>query len=178
MKTMLRILLVVFVLIGLFILFTHFPTQKTQCDLEYLILTDNMMPLKWTRSGQVLPPVLPKQGARDALGIVYENGSYIAQDKIYQYKNTVLAFLFFRINNQLYFPSGLWRWSDLAGSEDWSLNGDERRIRCGDSDDPLLGHLCVAVIRYGTNISEFSSPIGEEIMSQDEFKKIVIAIDN
>lgn len=155
-----------------------FLPQNNRCDLDRLIVQDNMMPTAWKRRWQVLPPALPKEGAQDALNVVYENGSEIAQDTIYRYKNTAVAFLYFRINNQLYFPSGLWRWSDLAGSVDWRLNGDESRIQCGDSDDSLLGYLCVAVVRYGSYISVFSSPIEEGTMSTQEFNSIVVDIDN
>lgn len=177
MKPTLKVILVIFAVSILFVFFTYFLPQETQCRLETLILTEKMMPMGWTRSGQVVPPVLPKHGAQDALGVVYENGSDIAQDKIYRYKNAVLAFFFFRVNNQLFFPSGQWRWSDLDGKDGWGLNGDQKRIQCGYSDDPLLGHLCVAVVRYGPFISEFSSPIEEGIMTYEEFKAIVHAID-
>jgi hypothetical protein len=152
-------------------------SQSAKCNLESLLLQDNMMPDNWKRLWRILPPALPKEGAVDALKVVYENGNEIAQHTIYRYKNSLLTFLFLRINNQLFFPSGSWRWSDLAGSEDWGLNDDGGRIRCGDSDDPFLGDLCVAVIRYGPYISEFSSPIEEGVMSHEEFKALVVAID-
>jgi hypothetical protein len=153
-------------------------SQNAKCDLESLLLQDNMMPLNWERLWKVLPPALPKDGAQDALEVVYENQNEIASHTIYRYKNGVFSFLFLRINDQLFFPTGLRKWFELAGSGEWSLSGDEVRIRCGDSDDPLLGYRCSAVVRYGPFISDFSSPIGDEIMSKEEFKKIVVSIDN
>jgi len=86
--------------------------------------------------------------------------------------------LFLRINNEVFFPSGLRTWLKLKESEDWLLNGDEVKIQCGDSDDPLLGFRCDAVIRYGQYISKFSSPIEKGVMSQEEFKATVLAIDD
>lgn len=172
-KTIL-IILIIFCLCGFI---TLFLPQKNLCSLETLILTDNMMPIGWTRFGRVSPPALPKQGAYDALGVIYENGSEIAHGEIYRYKNSLQSFFFLRINNQYYFPSGSWKWSDIDGSEDWGLNGDEYRIKCGESDDPFLDNLCGAVIRYGPYISEFHSSSEEGLMSLDEFEAIVVAID-
>ena len=153
-------------------------SQNAKCDLESLVLQDNIMPLKWERLWKVLPPALPKDGAQDALEVVYENRNEMASHTIYRYKNGLLAFLFLRINNEIFFPSGLTIWSELEGSDCWLLHGDEAQIRCGDSDDPFLGSQCDAVIRYGPYISEFSSPLEEGIMSQEEFKAIVLAIDD
>jgi len=153
-------------------------SQPAYCNLEDLIVQDKMMPSEWKRLWRVLPPALPKHGAQDALNVVYENGSEIAQHTVFRYRNGFHAFLFLRVNHQLFFPSGLRKWIDLAGSGDWGLNGDEESIRCGDSDDPQFGYKCSAVVRYGLNISDFSSPVGEEIMSQEDFKRIVISIDD
>ena len=153
-------------------------SQGTKCDLEGLLLQDNMMPLNWERLWKVLPPALPREGAQDALEVDYENQNELARHTIYRYKNGFLAFLFLRINKEVYFPSGGRTWSQLEGSEDWLLHGDERRIQCGNSNDPLLGFRCDAVLRYGQYISEFSSPIGEGGMSQEQFKAIVLAIDD
>lgn len=177
MRKILRLvllILVVFVLLGIAI---NIP-RKSECELDNLLLQDNMMPLSWKRLWRILPPALPKDGSADALNVVYENGNKIVQHTIYRYNNELQAILFFRINNELYFPSSSWVWSELKGSDQWLLYGDELRIRCGESNDPFLGNLCVAVIRYGWFISKFSSSIGEGIMSQKEFKAIVIALDN
>ena len=174
-----RILNVILYLLTLCILlgFVLNFSQKTECDLESLILQDNMMPPQWERLWRVLPPALPKDGAQDALEVVYENQNEMASHTIYRYKNGLLAFLLHRINNEIFFPSGLRIWSQFEGSDYWLLNEDEDRIQCGDSDDPLLGYRCDAVVRYGPYISEFSSPIEEGIMGQEEFKAIVFAID-
>lgn len=153
-------------------------SQSAKCDLESLLLQDNKMPQKWERLWKVLPPALPRDGAQDALEVVYENQNDMASHTIYRYKNGLLAFLFLRVNNEVFFPSGLRVWSELEGSDDWPLNGDEEKIRCAESTDPLLGFKCDAVIRYGQYISEFSAPIEAGIMSHEEFKAIVLAIDD
>lgn len=158
--------------------FVIFFNQNTDYEFESLILQDNMMLRMWNRSGYVFPPVLPLQGAQDALGVAYEQGNDIVQHKIYQYKNKLLASFFFWFNDKIYFPLGSWNWTDLGYKEKWELNGDAEKVRCGVSDEPLLGSLCVAVIRYGPIISEFSSPIEKDVMSHEEFKAIVIAIDD
>jgi hypothetical protein len=176
MKTILKVIVFILALCALLGLVLNF-SQKFECDLESLILQDNMMPPNWERLWGILPPALPKEGAQDALGVVYEKQNEMASHTIYRYKNGVLAFMFIRINNQLYFPSGQWLWSDLNGDKDWGLSGDEYRIKCGESNDSLLGYLCVAVVRYGSYISEFSSPVEVDIMSETEFKAIVLAID-
>lgn len=177
MKNILKVVVIFLFLCGLLGYVVNF-SQNTECELESLIVKDNMIPPNWERLWRVIPPVLPKDGAQDALEVDYENGIEIAHHTIYQYKNSLLAMLFLRINKEVFFPSGQRIWSELEGSDYWMLHGDEERIRCGDSDDPFLGFKCDAVIRYGAFISEFSSPIEEDIMSHEEFKEIVVAIDN
>ena len=152
-------------------------SQNTRCDLQSLILEDSMMPRGWARLWSVLPPALPKDGAQDALEVVYENRNTRASHTVYRYRNGLLASLLLRVNNEIFFPSGLTAWSRLEGSESWPLHGNEARILCGDSSDPLLGSGCSAVIRYGPLVSAFSAPIEQGIMAPAEFKAIVVAVD-
>ena len=177
MKNILKVVLL-FLALCVLLGFVLSISQSAKCDLESLLLQDNMMPLNWKRLWRILPPALPKEGAVDALNVVYENGNEIAQHTIYRYKNGLLASFFLWVNNQKFFPSGSWDWFDLEESEDWELTGDVEKIRCGDGSDPFLGYLCVAAIRYGPFISEFSSPIEDGVMSHEEFKAIVVAIDD
>lgn len=67
--------------------------------------------------------------------------------------------------------------TDLDGINGWGLNGDQKKIQCGTSDAPLLGYICVAAVRYGPFISKFSSPIEGGVMTHEEFRAIVLAID-
>lgn len=177
MKSVLKVIVV---LLAFLMLLKLFLPENPQCSLENLILEDEMMPAGWQRFGWVSPPALPDLGARDARSVIYEKENAIAHHQVYQYKNQMVASLSLRINNQVFFPSSSssWIWSDLEGSDNWGLSGDVERIRCGISDNPLLGYNCGALIRYGLFISDFSSPVGEGIMSQEEFKSIVIAIDD
>ena len=141
-----KTLYVILLFLGFFVLsrFALNVSQKFGCDLESLLLKDNMLPAKWEKLWQVLPPALPTNGAIDALEVDYEYGNDMAAHTIYRYKNVLVAYLFLKINRQVYFPTSGWKWSNLAGSEDWELNGDEFRIRCGDSNDPFLDYLCVS----------------------------------
>jgi len=155
-----------------------FGYQKPKCALENLILQDDMMPSEWERLWRVLPPALPTDGATDALEVDYESGNNRASQTIYQYKNEFLAFFFLRFNDQVLFPTAWIKWTNLNGSESWDLNGNENRIRCGESQYPVIGYRCSAVVRYGQFISQFSTPIIEGNMSAEQFKSIVLAIDD
>jgi len=177
MKSLIKVIIV---LLTFLVLLKFFLPENPRCSLENIILNDDLMFLGWQRFGWVSPPALPGLGSQDALGVIYEKENAISHHSVYQYKNQLLASLSLRINNQVFFPSSSssWIWSDLEGSDDWVLCGDEVKIQCGNSDDPLLGDRCAAVIRYGLFISDFSSPIEESVMNQEQFRKIITSIDN
>lgn len=181
MKNTMKVAIFLLTCLAVFGCLLFIPTYP-QCDFENILLEDNMMPPVWERLWRVSPPSLPKLGAQDALSIVYEYRSNISHHSIYQYRNRAFATLFLSIFNQDFFPSSgdpsrSWIWSEVEGSSDWGLHGNINKIRCGDSNDPFLGSRCSAVIQYGAYISKFSSPMEEGIMSEEEFKKIVVGID-
>ncbi|OGO71865.1 MAG: hypothetical protein A2Z37_05045 [Chloroflexi bacterium RBG_19FT_COMBO_62_14] len=156
-------------------------TRRHSCDLDALMVEDILMPSDWLRVGRVLPPVLPKEGAHDALAVVYANDSDTAQHEVYRYATELSAFLYLRINKQVFFPSGLWYWSEMEGTGDLPLSGDEARILCARSNDPTLrtvGTLCTAVVRYGPDISVFSAPLRPPELSETTFSGIVVGIDH
>jgi hypothetical protein len=160
------------------LVFTLYKNQQSNCPLNDLSIKDNMMPIGWNRLWSVLPPALPTDGAVDAIEIDYEYGNNRAYQTIYQYKNEFFAFFFLRFNNQLLFPTAWIKWTTLKGNENLDLNGNENRIRCGESQYPIIGYRCSAVVRYGQFISHFSTPIAEGIMSTEQFQSIVLAIDD
>lgn len=151
--------------------------QPAPCPLKSLLLPDDMMPTKWKREWYVLPPALPTEGAQDALKVIFQRGRGMADHTIYRYRNGLLAFLFLRINREVFFPSVGWNWAELAGSQAWGWQGQEARIRCGAGNDPLLGDRCGAVIRYGPYLSDFSASMGEGLVSEAEFQATVLALD-
>lgn len=177
MRKIIAAVLILLALCSLLVL-VIFGYQKPKCPLENLILQDDMMPSEWGRLWRVLPPALPTDGAIDALEVDYENGNNRASQTIYRYKNEFLAFFFLRFNNQVLFPTAWIRWTNLNGSESWNLNGNENRIQCGESQYPIIGYRCSAVVRYGQFISQFSTPLVDGNMNAEQFKSIVLAIDD
>ena len=65
----------------------------------------------------------------------------------------------------------------MEGAKSLSLQADQRQIKCGESDNPYLDEMCAAVLRYGPYISDFSASIQEGTMSTEEFKQVVLEID-
>lgn len=113
------------------------------------------------------------------MSLIHPDVSEKAGHTVYRYQNRWLAAFFFRYNQPIYFPSGLPPTAPVAGSEDWRLGGDSQAIQCTIPDRVTVGTLprCTAVIRYGLLISDFSTPIGEPFMSEEQFRTLVQLVD-
>jgi hypothetical protein len=151
--------------------------EKSQCDIHALVLVEREMPDGWQKEWVIESPVLEQRGAGQVYRVFMRNGDKTAHHTVYKYSNRTLATLRIFVDNQLFFPSAVWTWRELEGTEGLPLCADQRQIRCGDSNDPYLGDRCTAVLRYGSYVSDFSSSVQERVMSVEEFKQIVLGID-
>jgi len=154
-------------------------SQTSTCVPELFALKVGQLPDTWEKSWTFFPPALPKIGAQDAINATFENDGYYLQHEVYCYRLTLSSYFYFRINREIYFPSGGWEWSKLEDSEQWPLRSDEALIMCGEGRQAFLGNMCGAALRYGNIITIFSLPIAEiDGMNNEGFKEIVLTIDN
>lgn len=156
---------------------TFGSVENPKCSIISLVLEEEMMPEGWRNKWAILPPALDTLGAQEARRMIMQKGDGAAGHTVYQYSNRWLATLHFRFEKELFFPSVGWKWSRLEGVNSLPLHADQLQLKCGDSNDPHLGNSCTAVLRYGPYISDFSSSIQEGVMSTEEFKEIVLKID-
>jgi len=148
-----------------------------ECEIDAFALDQGVMPDGWEKT--VGPTSLPGQdalGAQHTYYVFWENGKQTAHYTVYQYSNKFVASFHFWFDDAWFFPSG-WKWLELEGAGTLSLRSDQQRIMCGVSDDPYLGDMCVAVLRYGSYIANFGTSIQEGIMGTQDFVKIVHQVD-
>lgn len=155
-----------------------YQPDDLRCNLEDLILKDELMPSGWQKQWYVLPPALPEEGAQDALAVQFDRDNIsFAHHTVYRYRNQMEAIVWLRVNRELYFPSS-WHWSALDASARWGLVPDETTVQCADTGiGGEASFRCNALMRYGPFVSKFGSPVGAGLMSIEEFKKIVVTID-
>jgi hypothetical protein len=152
--------------------------ESSKCSINSLIVDEERMPEGWSNKWGVLPPALELLGAQQAYCMIIQNGNETASHTVYQYSNAWLAAFHVWFDRETFFPSVGWDWSDLERANDLSLHADQRQIKCGTGNYPLLGDQCTAILRYGTYVSDFGSSIDEEgAMSTEEFIEIVLKID-
>lgn len=159
-----------------------FWVENPKCDLSSLLLDEAEMPVGWRKLWVVLPEVLAldaAKGAQQAYSVSMEYArvpdEYGAHHTVYQYSNSVLSTFYF----WLYYdrPVSYAGWPELREASNPPLQADRILIKCNDGNDPYIGKSCVAILRYGSYISDFGSSIEEEIMSIDEFQETVLKID-
>lgn len=175
MKT--KIVLIIFSTLVILSAVLFFP-ESSQCEFGDVILDIEMMPTGWDKQGYVTPPAIPKWGAEDVVSINYIKGPNKTYHRLYRYRNRMLAFIYLNLYNQYFFPTGMRSWSVYDEANKWALHGNTIRIKCGKSDSFPFPKRCASVIQYGPIISDFSSRVGDRTMSEEEFKEMVLVIDN
>jgi len=162
---------------------TIVKTEHPKCRIESLVLSEERMSGRWQIfESDLWPAFLPRQdrlGAQEVYRtiMVNDDGRTIGHT-VYRYRNRWLATFHFRFDRAAFFPSVSTDWSELEEVGDLSLHADQQQIQCGTANDPYLSDRCVAVLRYGSYISDFGSSIGEERdTSIEEFMEIVLKID-
>jgi hypothetical protein len=168
-------LLAVLVVVGTL---TVVRRENQKCSIDSLVLGEEGMPEGWKKEWSILPPALDTLGAQHAYSIFMQNGDETAHHTVYHYSNEWLAIFHIWFDDEVFFPTVGWDWSELEGANRLSLDADQQQIRCGDSNDPYLGSRCAAVLRYGPYISDFSSSTREGVMSTEDFEQIVLQIDD
>ncbi len=153
--------------------------EHPKCSVEFLVLDEDKMAGGWRNDLGFLPPALDALGAQEALLMTMksdDNGAI--SHAVYRYRNRWLAAFHFWLDGRGFFPSVSMHWSELEQADRLSLHADQQWIQCGISDDPILGDMCVAVLRYNSYISDFSAlTSGEGAISLEEFEEIVLKID-
>ena len=149
-----------------------------QCSIDSLVVDEGKMPEGWENKWTILPPALDALGAQEAYSIFMHNGNETASYAVFQYSNRWLATFHVWFDNEVFFPSVGWEWSELEGASSLPLNADQIQIKCGDSSLLHLDDRCTAVLRYGPYISNFSSSTQLGVMSTEEFKKVLLKIDD
>ncbi len=160
--------------------------EYPECNIVPLVLDEERMPGGWRRSGlgTAFLAVQDRQVTQQAYYIFMENGNgtesippHTAHHTVYQYSNSWLATFYVWFEKESFFSSSGWQWSKLEGIDSLPLHADQIQIKCGDGNGPYYGDRCAAALRYGPYISDFSSSIQEEVMSTEEFKEMVLEID-
>lgn len=156
--------------------------KNSKCNIEALVVDEKWMPEGWRNDDAFAFTLLPEQvrlGAQQALYIPMDDGGYYntAYSTVYQYPSEWSAVFHVWFHREAFFPSGDREWSELEGTRNLPLHADQWQVKCGVSNDRLLGDRCVAVLRYGAYLSVFNSSIQEDLMSIEEFTEIVLGID-
>jgi hypothetical protein len=151
--------------------------ESPTCSIRSLVLDDGKMPDGWTSEWAALPPALRALGAHQAYSVFMENDNSSAQHSVYQYRNRWRSGFHFWFEEQLFFPSEGWNWSDWREASEIPLHADQRKIRCGNANHSHLDNRCTAVLRYGLYVSEFSASIEEGCMTRDQFLETLLRID-
>ena len=168
------IVVLFFVVLTIILFITH---QQPNCELEQVLIQEKQLPQNWRKVLIVSPLAFPKEGAEDGTEIMFEYNNEYVKHTVYEYKNKPLAFLFFFLNQAVFFPSNSRSWYEYDQYNTWKLKGNQIKIQCSDTNDEFFKPKCAAVIQNGQYISDFSAPIGNEFMDFDTFKKLIIEID-
>lgn len=183
MKKKLSILLVLILFVIFVITCAVIVTgmDHSRCNIESLVLDEGNSLKGWRRGDEELYPMfLPVQdrlGAQQAFSNFMIRGNQEIGHTVYQYSNSWLAKSHLWLDREIFFPSVGWEWSEMKDTSPLSLRADQIQIQCGKSNLQYLDDGCVAVIRYGPYISDFTAFTQEGGMSTEEFKEFVLKVD-
>ncbi len=168
--------------LGVFGGYLLLQSETYLCSVKEMLLEPDMMPNGWEFEWYILPPVLSKDGASDAMSIYMTYNNELAHHTVYIFRNNLEAILFYLANSLDFNPSDFSQtpriqWTEIKGSDQWELSGDATSVKCMTGKDQFINGLCVAVVRYGSVVSEFYAQTNNEGMNEKEFMDTVIAID-
>lgn len=152
-----------------------FREDKEVCQLNNITVNPDLPSKDWAVEWTILPPALPSLGSQNAIGIslVNSDGGHLF-NTIYDYKNGLLATIFRKVNEQVFYPSTSRTWTP---QNDFSTQDVVHDVRCTEGLDTLSNYRCVSVTQYNRYLVVLSAPIGDEGISNEEFELILQKMD-
>jgi hypothetical protein len=168
-------MLVILLLAAVSMIVLIFREDKKECQLNNILVNPDLPSKDWLVEWIILPPALPSFGAQNAISIslVNSNGDHLF-NTVYDYKNRLLASIFLKVNEQVFYPSTSRTWKP---KNDFSTQDVVHDVRCTEGLDTLSNHRCVSVTQYNRYLVVFSAPMGDEGISNEEFETILQKMD-
>lgn len=180
-KSSILLVLILFVIFVMACVAIITGMEYPKCDIESLVLDEDKGLEGWQRGDEELYPtfllVQDRLGAQQAFSNFMVRGNQELGHTVYQYSNRWLAKFHMWFDREIFFPSVGWEWSEMKGASNLSLHADQIHAQCGRSNLQYLDDGCVAVVRYGPYISDFTTFTQKEGMSTEEFKEFLLKID-